>query len=141
VVFKVNGETRVLVCGGLVDASTATKSCETINPTASAVEEMVVAWDPGVGLPGPRWKLTATLLPDGNVLFAGGFPNAPGASASNQAVILNPVTRAQFGRTLVMAYKRAGHTATLMPNGMVLLAGGIAEPGKLPAHGYEIYNP
>ena len=140
-----DGKTRVLVCGGLIDASTATNTCETIFPSAQLEEDKVVAWDPDQSLPQPRWKLTGTLLPDGNVLFAGGFPKAPGASASNLAVILNPITQSS-GDPFAMANKRAGHTATLMPNGMVLLAGGIAQPRSLtehglPAHGYEIYNP
>src|SRR5262249_11464679 len=62
-----------------------------------------------------RWNHTATLLPNGQVLVAGG------GLASGE--IYRPATR---GRTATgsMATARSYHTATLLPNGPVLVAGG-----------------
>ncbi|HJX64332.1 MAG TPA: hypothetical protein VJ860_10335, partial [Polyangia bacterium] len=59
---------------------------------------------------------TATLLPDGMVLIAGG-------QALASAELFDPGAAA-FGPTAPMATTRSTHTATLLPDGMVLIAGG-----------------
>jgi hypothetical protein len=91
-----------------------------------------------------RASHTATLLADGRVLIAGGFhKDADGRTQVylRSAEIFDPATR-KFSPTGDMTYTRAGHTATLLNNGMVLLAGGFAEIGHLssaelidPTHG------
>ena len=69
-----------------------------------------------------RWYHTATLLPNGKVLVAGGyelvFPNARLASAE----IYDPATGLMSG-TSQMINARAGHRATLLQNGKVLATG------------------
>ncbi len=82
---------------------------------------------------------TATLLPDGKVLIAGGFRQSgtseiPIASAE----IYDPQTNS-FAQTGEMNEARAGHTATLLPNGLVLIVGGWGVNGRLSTT--ELYDP
>jgi hypothetical protein len=65
---------------------------------------------------------TATLMPDGKVLIAGGFTD--GGSSISGAEVFDPAA-GSFSATGNMAATRAGHTATLLPNGKVLIAGGF----------------
>jgi hypothetical protein len=69
---------------------------------------------------------TATLLPNGKVLIAGGcFGN--GGPGQSTAELYDPATAA-FSPTGSMADARCNHTATLLGNGQVLIAGGYT-PG------------
>lgn len=65
---------------------------------------------------------TATLLPNGTVLIAGGF--ADGEQALSSMEIYRPETDS-FELTTPLAEARQSHTATLLPRGKVLLAGGF----------------
>ena len=86
-----------------------------------------------------RFLHTATALPDGRVLVAGGFtgatPTACDASApadarclsltaSDSAYVLDPTTGRFHRIDGGLLEARAGHTATSLPDGRVLLAGG-----------------
>lgn len=64
---------------------------------------------------------TATLLPDGTVLFSGG-ENDFGRSSS--AELYEPVTGTFNSTHNNMGWRRVWHTATLLPDGTVLVAGG-----------------
>ena len=64
---------------------------------------------------------TATLLPNGKVLIAGGMTGSESGLAS--AELFDPTTNA-FTAAENMTIARAGHTATLLQNGKVLIAGG-----------------
>ncbi|HEV2721914.1 MAG TPA: kelch repeat-containing protein, partial [Thermoanaerobaculia bacterium] len=69
---------------------------------------------------------TATLLPNGKVLIAGGFGTDPVTHAIlylASAELYDPAT-ASFSAAGSLATGRAGHTATLLPNGKVLIVGG-----------------
>jgi hypothetical protein len=63
---------------------------------------------------------TATLLPDGMVLIAGGWGSAGGLA---DAELYDPCA-GTFAATGSMSVARSDHTATLLPNGQVLIAGG-----------------
>jgi WD40 repeat protein len=65
---------------------------------------------------------TATLLPSGKVLVAGGF-NKSGASLATSEVY-DPASRTFTSTANNMPNKAAGHTATLLSNGKVLVVGG-----------------
>jgi N-acetylneuraminic acid mutarotase len=71
-----------------------------------------------------RTNATATLLPDGDVLVAGGCckPGNPFVGLSS-AELYDPSTGA-WSTTGSMQKPRSGHTATLLQNGEVLVAGG-----------------
>src|SRR5437667_3368966 len=70
----------------------------------------------------PRWRHTATLLPNDQVLVAGGGGNS-GALASAQ--LYHPAI-GRWQRIADMNHSHVDHTATLLPNGLVLVAGGAA---------------
>src|SRR5215831_13010009 len=81
---------------------------------------------------------SATLLPDGTVLVAGGETSgcdprgcnfgAWFAGTTTSVESYNPSTGA-FTMVGNMTFPRSGHTATLLPNGTVLLAGGYGYAG------------
>jgi hypothetical protein len=73
---------------------------------------------------------TATLLPNGNVLVAGGGDD------NSTAEIYDPAT-ASFSITGGMETGRSGHTATLLSNGSVLVAGGGIFNGLASAELYQ----
>jgi Galactose oxidase, central domain len=79
---------------------------------------------------------TATLLPNGMVLVAGGaeFMGYVGPFASGNAELYNPATGV-WTVTGSLAFARDGHTATLLPNGKVLVAGGAENSNT------ELYDP
>ena len=68
---------------------------------------------------------TATLLPNGKVLVAGGY-DSDGALAS--AELYDPAS-GTWTATGSLATARVRHTATLLPNGKVLVAGGVDSSG------------
>ncbi len=78
---------------------------------------------------------TATLLPNGKVLVAGGFGNS-GILAS--AELYDPAS-GTWTATGSLGTARNGHTATLLPNGKVLVAGGDDMAASLASA--ELYDP
>ena len=95
----------------------------------------------------PRQMHSATLLPDGTVLIAGGYEFTPAiprrAVTTDTADLYNP-DLGTFAATGRMTTVRALHSATLLPNGKVLIAGGrdgqdfSAAPALASA---EVYDP
>jgi hypothetical protein len=83
----------------------------------------------------PRYGHTATLLPDGEVLVAGGAPKGIYTSA---AELYNPST-GRWRTTGSMTMPRAFHGATLLDDGEVLVAGGNSTDGS-PHDTAELYN-
>jgi hypothetical protein len=87
----------------------------------------------------PRASHTATLLPDGKVLIAGGFRQQGTREIAIASAELYDSTINSFIPTNDMKEARSGHTATLLPNGKVLLIGGWG-PSQRSATA-EIYDP
>src|SRR5947207_15082124 len=107
---------RILITGGRDSAGNIVAVSEIFDP---ATETSTA----GATLTTPRVDHTATLLPNGRVLVAGGT----GASGSlTSAEIFDPANPSAGFRVLSasMGAARARHTATLLNNGTVLIAGG-----------------
>ncbi|AUX38567.1 MULTISPECIES: kelch repeat-containing protein [Sorangium] len=88
----------------------------------------------------PRAFHTATLLPSGKVLVVGGSEGfeAPPIPADRAAELYDVATET-WTYTAPVKVTRAGHTATLLRNGKVLVAGGVRE-GE-PVERAELYDP
>jgi N-acetylneuraminic acid mutarotase len=126
---------KVLVAGGDDDSGYPTASAEIYDPVAgtwTAIESMTIS----------RIYHTATLLPNGTVLVAGGMGGSAGDAVGIQASaeIYDPVGDT-WTATGSMTISRDYHSATLLPNGTVLVVGGEGgyyTPGTTSA---EIYDP
>ena len=84
-----------------------------------------------------RFSQTATLLPNGKVLIAGGMERNGKYDAS--AELYDPRT-GTFTAIANMSSPREGHAAVLLRNGMVLIAGGSSGPDGNVATA-ELYDP
>src|SRR6266853_1898148 len=70
-----------------------------------------------------RWLHTATLLPDGKVLVAAGAENNNPIQSLASAEVYDPASET-WATTGSLAHARSEHTATLLPNGKVVVAAG-----------------
>jgi N-acetylneuraminic acid mutarotase len=128
-----NGE--VLVAGG---GNTA------ILPSAELYNRTTGKWTATGSMTTARTDHTATLLANGEVLVAGGLSNggsAIGTSCTSTTELYNPST-GRWTTTGSMTTARGNHTATLLPNGKVLVAGGLCSGGfTYPDNSAELYDP
>ncbi len=124
-----------LEAGGLDNNGDSLSQAEIYNPSTNS-------FVPTSGtMTEPRYGCTATTLQDGTVLIAGGDTNSGSEpeSTTDTAEIYNPSTGTFTPTTGTMVSARAFHTAVLLGNGEVLLAGGILELNPLTSA--ELYNP
>ncbi|MDB6112974.1 MAG: Branched-chain amino acid transporter, amino acid-binding protein [Pedosphaera sp.] len=113
--------------------------------TAELYDPATGVWTPTGSLQTPRGSHTATLLPNGRVLVAGGtdFTAAGGTPIDptrSSAEIYDPATGI-WTPTAAMSQPRQVHTATLLPNGKVLVAGGVSYFGGVFPTSAELYDP
>ena len=94
------------------------------------------SWVANTPMINQRYYASATLLPDGRVLVAGGFD---GANYLANSEVYNP-TNSTWSGTSPMLVGRYKHTATLLPNGKVMVTGGFN-----PVNGFltdtELFDP
>jgi Galactose oxidase, central domain len=109
---------KVLVAGGLPSIGGTLASAELYDPETGS-------WSPTGALDGARGGQTATLLPDGTVLIAGGIFGSQRSSfdALATAEVYDPAAGV-WNTVESMHTDRQDHTATLLPDGTVLIAGG-----------------
>ncbi len=120
---------RVLVVGGF-----ALASAELYDPRART-------WAQTGAMHQDRGYHTATLLPDGKVLVVGGFSGVDNPQATASAELFDPDTGI-WTSTADMGLARAGHTATLLPDGRVLVVGGSSGGGSFQqTASAELYDP
>jgi large repetitive protein len=123
---------RVLIAGGNDTEAHSFASAELYDPTTgtfSPTGSMVVA----------RGFHTATRLADGRVLIVGGASAGWNGDFLASAEIYDPKT-GKFTATGGMAVARGNHTASLLPDGRVLITGGT-DTGTSSLALAEIYNP
>jgi hypothetical protein len=95
----------------------------------------------------PRAGHTATLLPDGRVLLAGGFrlAGAGGIETLSSVELIDPMARTQtFVQDVgVNGARRAFHTASLTLDGRVALVGGEVQSATVatPLRSVAVFNP
>ena len=129
-----NGE--VLVAGG--------GNATGFLPSAELYHSATGKWTVSGSMANARGGHTATLLPNGEVLVAGGISNgnspwSPSCTAT--AELYNPFT-GQWTTTGSMTKPRGNHTATLLNDGTVLVAGGLCNGGfTYPDNSAELYDP
>jgi MYXO-CTERM domain-containing protein len=112
------GNGDALVIGGC-DVGACTVSVERWSATANT-------WSEQAPLPAPRAFSTATVLADGRVLVVGGCADPLCATVLGGATLYDPVANT-WTDTGSMSAPRAGHTATLLNDGTVLVAGGCSD--------------
>jgi hypothetical protein len=113
---------KVLVVGGCCNATVIEASAELYDPASG---RFTLTGTMSVS----RYAHTATRLPNGNILITGGFSGElvggqPLPKALDTAELYDPNT-GNFTATGSMSVARALHTATLLPNGQVLITGGL----------------
>jgi N-acetylneuraminic acid mutarotase len=114
---------KVLVAGGN-SGGTSLSSAEVYNPQTGR-------WRTTGSMTTGRTNYTATLLTNGMVLAVGGVSISSGiGSTVNSAELYDPQTGI-WSITASMSAARAGHTATLLNNGVVLAAGGGSSSAEL----------
>ncbi len=122
---------RVLITGGATTDGVRTATAELLDPTAAAP-----AWRLVKAMAGKRQQHTATLLPKGQVLVAGGWDGA----ALGSTEIYDPATDSwTAGPPLAIA--RYDHYASLLPAGVVFILGGWEADSGVAAGETELYNP
>jgi Galactose oxidase, central domain/Kelch motif len=92
-------------------------------------------WEYTGSLKTARFHHTATLLPDGRVLVAGGEDRTDALASAE----LYDLAAGTWSDTASLSTARDSHTATLLPNGMVLVAGGKETDISLASA--ELYDP
>jgi hypothetical protein len=115
---------KVLIAGGVGPDLTVLNSTELYDPATNKV----TAGPSMPSLKTARWAATATLLPNGKVLIAGGASAySDGSGAGLASTELYDPTTNTIAAGPAMNGGRLGATATLLPDGKVLIAGGSAQ--------------
>jgi Galactose oxidase, central domain len=109
---------RVLFTGGCSEAGCGGVAAAAATAVYEPATGRVRA---GAALAQPRLSHTATLLADGRVLVAGGYPGEGAPPTDSVEVVGTDGTIRPYGR---LRTARADHSATLLPDGRVLVAGG-----------------
>ncbi|MGA8598003.1 MAG: Ig-like domain repeat protein [Bryobacteraceae bacterium] len=120
----------ILLFGGLGVGATSAEFYDLASQTVVPVTPSVTR----------QYDHTATLLNTGNILIAGGMTEiSPSREVTAAAELYQPASFS-FAPTRSLATARAGHTATLLPDGKVLIVGGVDANGSSLSSA-ELYDP
>jgi hypothetical protein len=131
---------RVLVLGGLA-AGGAVDLAEVFDPATESFATVEATLR-------DRWAHASVALSDGRILVTGGFGGNTFGGARRDVELLDARSLQQGGGPLaglavtylggIMTTGRAGHSASLLSNGLVLLAGGVG-PGDAALASAEVF--
>jgi hypothetical protein len=122
----------LLALAGLSKSATGTPTTTVTAPTLNGT------WRATGRLANARFYHTATLLPNGKILVAGGYDNKAVYLAS--AELYDPAS-GSWSETGNLNTGRWAHTATLLPDGKVLVAGGYNFAATGPLASAELFDP
>ena len=129
------GPTTGLAMGVALGSATISAAIGSVTATAS-LSIVTGVWSPTGSLSALRAYHTATLLPNGRVLVAGG---QSGSGITATAELYDPIA-GTWSPTGSLSTARAYHRATLLPNGNVLVTGGYNN-AYAPISASELYDP
>jgi Kelch motif/Galactose oxidase, central domain len=121
---------RVLIAGGWIGHG-VTDEAELYDPATGKFTEIA-------RMTTKRGRPEATLLRDGNVLVTGGGSDNDGPGSSIVSAEIFDAATLKFRPTGSMHSARIAHSATLLPDGRVLIAGGRGSEVNASA---ELYDP
>ncbi len=127
---------KVLVAGG---ADSISETSVNALATAELYDPASGSWSATGNMIEARARHTATLLADGKVLVTGGSGSSAGTDSLATAELYDPAT-GSWTATGTMIEARTDHTATLLADGRVLVAGGNSSSGPQLASA-ELYDP
>jgi len=132
---------RVLATGGTGGSAPASRGGQTVRPVASAeiFDPETRRWTATGAMGVPRFEHTASLLPDGRVLIAGGLGARGGETVPVASAELYDPETAAFSPAADMSSPRTDHAAARLRDGRVLVSGG--DRGTAPLASAETFDP
>ena len=128
------GSATILASGKVLVVGAYALSAELYDPVTNA-------WRATGDMMLPRTGHTATLLPSGKVLIAGGGDGEIRNRPYSTADVYNPVTDT-WTQARSMTTQHSGGTGTLLPSGDVLIAGGVTgRDGLGTRNSVDLYHP
>jgi len=124
---------RILITGGLDSSGNPIASAEIYDPATGTFSETK-----GGPMATARYAHRMSSVGDGKVLITGGFSAGGAASATCELFDPDP-TKETFSTAASLVHARGNHSATELPTGEILVAGGNGGSGVLDST--EIYDP
>jgi hypothetical protein len=132
---------QVLVAGGVV--ADGVDGYFSSLASAELYDEKTDTWSAASPMFGALADHTATLLPSGAVLVTGGQVYSTGLhwTSTSAGAELFSFRVDHWSLAASMGTARMEHTATLLPSGKVLVAGGLNDCDNTPVSSAELYDP
>jgi hypothetical protein len=127
---------RVLAAGG-DDGDGYLSSAEVFDP-------VTLNWSTTGALNTARSEAVAVLLMDGRVMVAGGLAAVRGNMVTLNTVEIYDANLGKWEQVAPMSHTRYGHTANLIPGGMVLVVGGVEDTegqASIFLDSVDVFNP